>query len=329
MTNKKLPVRSIGWVPYLNLFPLKAELRKNKFFNFDLVQDHPAELNKLFNKGAFDIAPCSSINLLQASNPGLIKSLGIAATGEVSSVYLGIHGNFDKHLDYIKERNAQLSQLLRQECLLKEHEDFSKNSKIFWSLPSVRNSFDKKISRPALRVTKNSATSVQLAKSLFDLWFGESTHVDELHDREPEADERSWDLLIGDEALHYKKRYTHILDLGLMWKEITSLPFVYALWLTRGDNAECIQQIVAAAERAELRMRIEPSYYFDQLSDKQKNIISQQKLAQYWKKIRYKLKPADMKSLTLFLNLALSQKNIRRKNISQLTTQSLFCRIGL
>lgn len=317
--------KNIGWVPYLNLFPLKVELKKNKHFKFNFVSEHPAELNKLFNGGAFSAAPCSSVNLLKLVKPNLVKSLGIAANGEVSSVYLGLNGKFNKYLSYIKERNAQLKILLQQECLLKEREDFSKNSKRFWSLPSVRNSYDKTITRPTLRLTKNSATSVQLAKSLFELWFGKDDSAAHYTEN---LDENTWDLLIGDEALQYRKRYTHIIDLGSMWKEITSLPFVYAVWLTRSGDEEAIKHIIDAAEIAEMRMRIEPSYYHDRLSEKRKSIISPEQLSSYWKKIRYKLKPADIKSLTLFLNLAISE-GVAREEISQLTTKSLFCRIGL
>jgi len=40
-------------------------------------------------------------------------------------------------------------------------------------------------------------------------------------------------LLIGDPALEHKGKFTHELDLGLAWKEMTGLPFVFAVWAAR------------------------------------------------------------------------------------------------
>lgn len=42
-------------------------------------------------------------------------------------------------------------------------------------------------------------------------------------------------LLIGDEALKAKasKAFPYVLDLGALWKELTDLPFVFAVWAVR------------------------------------------------------------------------------------------------
>ncbi len=44
-------------------------------------------------------------------------------------------------------------------------------------------------------------------------------------------------LLIGDPALRagQERRYPHQLDLGQGWKELTGLPFVFALWAAREE----------------------------------------------------------------------------------------------
>lgn len=39
-------------------------------------------------------------------------------------------------------------------------------------------------------------------------------------------------LVIGDRALRIRNRYKYIYDLGLGWKEMTGLPFVFAVWVT-------------------------------------------------------------------------------------------------
>ena len=51
-------------------------------------------------------------------------------------------------------------------------------------------------------------------------------------------DERRGRLLIGDQAIHFRKAaeaQDQFLDLGAAWKELTRTPFVYALWLIRRD----------------------------------------------------------------------------------------------
>lgn len=39
-------------------------------------------------------------------------------------------------------------------------------------------------------------------------------------------------LVIGDRALVYRNRYQYVYDLGLAWKEMTGLPFVFAAWIS-------------------------------------------------------------------------------------------------
>jgi chorismate dehydratase len=39
-------------------------------------------------------------------------------------------------------------------------------------------------------------------------------------------------LIIGDRALMNYNRYKYVYDLGLGWKEMTGLPFVFAVWVS-------------------------------------------------------------------------------------------------
>jgi chorismate dehydratase len=46
-------------------------------------------------------------------------------------------------------------------------------------------------------------------------------------------------LLIGDKVVTDappESRYPYQLDLGEAWKKLTGLPFVYAVWMCRGDR---------------------------------------------------------------------------------------------
>ena len=43
---------------------------------------------------------------------------------------------------------------------------------------------------------------------------------------------RTAGLIIGDRALQNRSKFSHIYDLGLGWREMTGLPFVFAVWVS-------------------------------------------------------------------------------------------------
>ncbi len=45
-------------------------------------------------------------------------------------------------------------------------------------------------------------------------------------------------LLIGDKVFDYEGMFTHTIDLASQWREHTSLPFVFAVWVAHKDVAE-------------------------------------------------------------------------------------------
>jgi chorismate dehydratase len=57
-------------------------------------------------------------------------------------------------------------------------------------------------------------------------------------------------LMIGDKVVTDSPpavRYPHQLDLGEAWKNLTGLPFVYAMWMCRADRAQEEPVVNAAA----------------------------------------------------------------------------------
>lgn len=71
-------------------------------------------------------------------------------------------------------------------------------------------------------------------------------------------------LLIGDKVVTGSPpavRYPHQLDLGEAWKELTGLPFVYAVWMCRSDRTEDPSVAAASAildrQRRHNRTRID------------------------------------------------------------------------
>lgn len=87
-------------------------------------------------------------------------------------------------------------------------------------------------------ITEDSLTSVYLLRLLLERGYGVRRPVFMRGDV-PEVlpPEVAAALLIGDPALRAgnERRYPHQLDLGQGWKELTGLPFVFALWGVREE----------------------------------------------------------------------------------------------
>ena len=65
-------------------------------------------------------------------------------------------------------------------------------------------------------------------------------------------------LLIGDKVVVDSPpavRYPHQIDLGQAWHELTNLPFVYATWMCRADDADSLKIAEAAAMLERVRLR--------------------------------------------------------------------------
>ena len=100
----------------------------------------------------------------------------------------------------------------------------------------------------------DSHTSVALMRVLLRELHGIVPKLIDYDAREHVAENRPlpWPeamLLIGDKVVTDSPpavRYPHQLDLGAGWKELTGMPFVFALWLARQD-ADAARLIIAAA----------------------------------------------------------------------------------
>lgn len=109
----------------------------------------------------------------------------------------------------------------------------------------------------------DSRTSVVLCRVLLRRHFGVTPRVVEFDARERVVVARGgapgdeWPkalLLIGDKVVTDSPpavRYPHQLDLGKAWKDLTGLPFVYAMWMCRRDRAggEDIAAVAALLDR--------------------------------------------------------------------------------
>lgn len=298
-----LPLQ-LGWIPYWNLAPLRFELERLAGHEIEFHKGHPSQVNKWLNEGRVSLAPSSSICLLKNSQLDIAFPLGIAATGAVHSVYLGLPREEGHLLEVIKTRQALLREIFRQGQSRFETDARKLASFIFKAaatLPPV----DLEMA-PPLVVTPASATSTNLARVLYRLWFGESAYELRASESAPLglSERRPLELLIGDEALAKRSTYRSTIDLGEAWRDLTDLPFVFAVWQTSKKtlSPHWRQRILEAAELAQARMRVEPSHYFPDIppTDVNGRPID---LSAYWKTIQYRLGPAHFRGLALFLSL--------------------------
>ncbi|MFH1834479.1 MAG: menaquinone biosynthesis protein, partial [bacterium] len=105
----------------------------------------------------------------------------------------------------------------------------------------------------SVALTRQSATSVSLLKTILKLRFGMDVAYSPLEGSVSEALDR-YDavLLIGDqglEARYFPEARSSCHDLGALWQEWTGLPMVYAVWAAREDFARAKLAELLAVER--------------------------------------------------------------------------------
>jgi len=300
---KKTSKLTMGWIHYWNLLPLKAELKRNYGSALTFSNGHPSVVNRWLVEAAVDAAPCSSICLVKNPQFDIAAPVGVACDGPVQSVYLGFHQDQLEYFEVIKKRNQTLKEIVRQ-ALANFADDPRRMSQFIWQNAAEAASGFHPASVLPLNLTPSSATSVMLTRLLYRLWFGEGVGDITAAGSLARPGVRAVDLLIGDEALQRRPEYTQILDLGQVWKDLTGLPFVFAVWQSTSPLSPANRRMICdAAELAQARMRVEPSVYVPDVPVMATD-GSPIDLAAYWKAIQYRLGPAQMRGLTLFFCLA-------------------------
>jgi predicted solute-binding protein len=301
----------IGWIPYLNLLPMKRELEAAASHQLEFIKGHPTSVNKWLLDGTVHLAPSSSINLLQAERVNLALPLGVASDGAVQSVYIGF---YREHLDFYQAMKIRYSETKKWFRSMLDGVNFQDNLEFRGAAAEIQ-PFLASRATPALKVpptflTPNSASSQALLRVFFKLWYGvdcfdqKKYQTVAAHDGGFIEGNRPLELVIGDEALIRRGEFARIFDLGEAWSTTTGLPFVYAVWQTSRNVMPHVLRdlIVQAAELSSARMRVEPSTYFPTMIP-QDSLGNPLDLASYWKCISYQLNSRHLKGLLLFLNL--------------------------
>jgi hypothetical protein len=232
---------------------------------------------------------------------------GVASHGTVQSVYLGFRKPAEPIVAFIRERIAHLKTSFQSAKTAYGH-NCTQISQSIWEDSSTVEVDPLLV--PALKLCSSSASSVMLSKILFHLWYGKEAeraifigHEISSVKSDTGFEHPVAELLIGDEALQRRGEFSTRLDLGEIWTHMTGLPFVFAVWqknsVTNGFGLSAKTKVMECVELAEARMRVEPTVYIPQ-SETEPCCD----LASYWRGIDYKLTPAHLQGLGLFLSLA-------------------------
>jgi chorismate dehydratase len=155
-----------------------------------------------------------------------------------------------------------------------------------------------------IRLSSESATSVNLLKILISQRFNLSCTYETAPSVADEAVDRSTALLlIGDSALRstLEKSSLYVYDLGELWHSWTGYPFVFALWLCRNEVADggelkgLSRQLIEAKERV--------SGQLEQIATgaKESAWMGRDRLLAYWREnITYQLDERALEGLMLY-----------------------------
>lgn len=112
-------------------------------------------------------------------------------------------------------------------------------------------------------------------------------------------------LAIGDEALilAQQKMYPYKIDLGKIWHDMTTLPFVFAVWAIRSEFCRTNPDIVSEIHRELLRCRQEGTADLKNISRRVSPRVSMDAAAcyEYLRGIEHDLGPKKKKGLIRFI----------------------------
>ncbi len=149
-----------------------------------------------------------------------------------------------------------------------------------------------------LAVDPDSHTSVALSRIIFQKQYGFLPRYIDLRDAAADTPR----LLIGDKVvLDEPKQFDHQLDLGGAWKQLTGLPFVFAVWVARVgvDLGDLPEQLASARERGMHRL---PQIVTEHAVPR--GWPAEVALRYYTEHLRFDIGPLQLEAIELFHDLA-------------------------
>lgn len=144
-----------------------------------------------------------------------------------------------------------------------------------------------------------SRTSVRLTQVLFrDHWKLSPKFLPAEIDYEKNISGDTSGVVIGDRALLLRKKFKYVYDLSVEWKLMTSLPFVFACWISTRELSEQFKKEFNEALTDGLAN-------IDRIADEEKSeFLNKKEISDYLTKcIDYNLDSEKRKALKLFLEL--------------------------
>jgi chorismate dehydratase len=160
-----------------------------------------------------------------------------------------------------------------------------------------------------LHADVESHTSVVLVQVLWQRCFGTQLHIEPLPSAADSARAEAV-LLIGDKIItQWREPWGHQVDLGQMWKDLTGLPFVFAVWGARRQAAteEVAQLLREARDKGCSDARRLATIYGPQRGWPLP--VAEEYLTRYMK---YRLDEPSRRGLELFLSMARQLGYIRQ-----------------
>ncbi|MDE3270371.1 MAG: hypothetical protein OYH77_08860 [Pseudomonadota bacterium] len=312
---------NVGWVDYYNLLPLKLELQRlwRKSISFTFAP--PRQINKKLRERQVDVAMGSSICLAAYKGIDMALPLGVACDGAVQSVYIGFVKSNTRVIDHIKARNYELAARCRTKIAADRHDFRGLARLIFAQTEALAFPYP-----PQIKLSPHSFASNSLTQIFYYLWFGADCYS-RFASRSVHwaaTDQADAYVVIGDEALTAAEKFAHVIDLGAVWKEITSLPFVYAVAMSASPLSRIWQQRIRnAADVANSKKLHDPQSYLQHVAETDRHSLD---LCGYWRNIYYHLKEREFCGLYLFLNLYLLLPNTL-DNTTMLLSDSMSTRM--
>jgi chorismate dehydratase len=208
----------IGCVKYFNARPLIRGWPGQVEF------DTPSALCQRLAKGQLDVALVSSFEFLRNPIYQIVNDVSISSDGPVYSVVVA-HGGEFSNIEEVELDPASLTSVNLLRCLLAERRLEPRligNIDLQSAVPAGLQPADRALVQPAQPKAAENISAGRTAKMPMV---------------QPPHRGR---LLIGDQAIRFRQKHAgefHFWDLGEQWKELTGLPFVYALWLIRPEVA--------------------------------------------------------------------------------------------
>jgi predicted solute-binding protein len=209
----------VGCVKYVNARPLVCGWPGKVEF------DHPSGLCQRLANGDLDVALVSSFEFLRNPIYWIVDDVSISSDGPVYSVVLAHRGDISE-IEEIELDPASKTSVNLLRCLLGE----------LGLKPRLIGNIDLQSVRPAgLQPADFAAVQRLESQTAENISAGRTGKMPMLRGAHRAR------LLIGDQAIQFRQKHAgefQFWDLGEQWKNLTGLPFVYALWLVRPEVAD-------------------------------------------------------------------------------------------